>query len=160
MTEFGWSAGQSGGTGPVIVDFYVECGYEGVQVRRHKRSWTPSPRALKPFGKTRLGDPDSEPVKQRGRDEQFGEALSARASNALLLFRALMNVEGVEIRTHVTTLYKSVYLTEKKLLVNQHIYGLSAAQSPVVDISRDPSTNMADTYARSFELVWQKAAST
>ncbi|WP_435112101.1 helix-turn-helix domain-containing protein [Nocardiopsis synnemataformans] len=107
-----------------------------------------------------LGDPESEPVKQRGRDERIGEALSARASNALLLFRTLLDVDGVEIRTHSTVLYNSVYLTEKKLLVNQHIYGLSAAKSPVVEVDRELSPDMAETYARSFELVWKDAEPT
>ncbi|WP_236572266.1 helix-turn-helix domain-containing protein [Nocardiopsis sp. FR4] len=104
-----------------------------------------------------LGNPESEQVKQRGRDERIGEALAARASNALLLFRTLLEVDGVEIRKHSTTLYNSVYLTERKLLVNQHIYGLPAAKSPVVEINRDLSPAMAETYVRSFGLVWQDA---
>lgn len=104
-----------------------------------------------------LGDPESEPVKQRGRDEQIGEALSARASNALLLFRTLLDVDGVEIRMHSTVLYNSIYLTEKKLLVNQHIYGLPAAKSPVIEINRELSPDMAETYVRSFDLVWQRS---
>lgn len=104
-----------------------------------------------------LGDPESEPVKQRGRDERIGEALSARASNALLLFRTLLDVDGVEIRTHSTVLYNSVYLTEKRLLVNQHIYGLPAARSPVVEIDRDASPSISATYKQSFDLAWQGA---
>jgi transcriptional regulator with XRE-family HTH domain len=104
-----------------------------------------------------LGDPESPTVKQRGADERIGEALAARARNALLLFRALREVAGVEIRTHSTVLYNSIYLTEKRLLINQHIYGLPAAKSPVVEIDRDVSPEMAETYVRSFDLVWQDA---
>ncbi|WP_236574559.1 XRE family transcriptional regulator [Nocardiopsis sp. FR26] len=107
-----------------------------------------------------LGDPESEPVKQRGREEQIGEALAARANNALLLFGTLLHVDGVEIRTHSTILYNSVYLTEKKLLVNQHIYGLPAAKSPVMEINRELSPDMANTYARSFDGVWDKSKNT
>lgn len=107
-----------------------------------------------------LGDPESEPVKQRGRDERIGEALSARASNALLLFRTLLEIDGVELRTHSTVLYNSVYLTEKRILVNQHIYGLPAAKSPVVEVDRELSPDMAETYAHSFERVWTNPKST
>lgn len=106
-----------------------------------------------------LGDPGSQPVQQRGKDEQIGDALSARSSNALLLFRTLLGIDGVEIRTHSTVLYNSVYLTENKLLVNQHIYGLPAAKSPVVEIHRELSPSMAETYVRSFDAVWQSANS-
>ncbi|WAE73651.1 XRE family transcriptional regulator [Streptomonospora nanhaiensis] len=106
-----------------------------------------------------LGNPKSQPVQQRGHDEQIGGTLSARVSNALLLFRTLLDIDGIEIRTHSTVLYKSVYLTEKKLLINQHIYGLSAAKSPVVEVNRELSPNMAETYARSFHLVWQNSRS-
>ncbi|WP_026116266.1 hypothetical protein [Nocardiopsis valliformis] len=106
-----------------------------------------------------LGDPESEPVKQRGREEQIGEVLTARANNALLLFGTLLHVDGIEIRTHSTILYNSVYLTEKKLLVNQHIYGLPAAKTPVIEIDRslNLSSSIAETYIGSFDFVWQKA---
>ncbi|WP_232832272.1 helix-turn-helix transcriptional regulator [Nocardiopsis sp. FIRDI 009] len=104
-----------------------------------------------------LGDPDSPEVRQRGEDEEIGDALAARARNALALFRPLLDIEGVEVRTHSTILYNSVYLTEKRLLVNQHIYGLPAAKSPVVEIDRTLSPEMAETYARSFELAWEGA---
>lgn len=101
-----------------------------------------------------LGDPESQPVRQRGQEERAGEALTARAANALMLFRALLDIDGVEIRTHSTTLYNSVYLTEKRILVNQHIYGLPAAKSPVIEIDRALSPDLADTYTSSFDFVW------
>ncbi|MFB8763744.1 XRE family transcriptional regulator [Nocardiopsis alba] len=106
-----------------------------------------------------LGDPESQPVRQRGQEEQAGEALTARAANALMLFRALLDIDGVEIRTHSTTLYNSVYLTEKRILVNQHIYGLPAAKSPVIEIDRTLPPGMAEIYARSFDLVWHNTSS-
>ncbi|WP_223830462.1 helix-turn-helix domain-containing protein [Nocardiopsis quinghaiensis] len=104
-----------------------------------------------------LGDPESEQVKQRGRDEQVGEALPARANNALLLFRALQDIDGVEIRTHSTVLYNSIYLTERTIISNQHIYGMPAAISPVIRINRSSHQAMFDTYAKSFENTWHGA---
>lgn len=104
-----------------------------------------------------LGDPGSQPLKRRGQEERIGEALTARASNALLLFQTLLDIDGIEIRTHSTALYNSVYLTEKRLLVNQHIYGLPAAKSPVIEIDRSLSPDMAETYSESFFAVWNTA---
>jgi hypothetical protein len=40
-------------------------------------------------------------------------------------------VEKIEIRLHRTVLYNSIYRADDQLLVNQHAYGLPAAQAPV-----------------------------
>lgn len=104
-----------------------------------------------------LGDPESQTVRRRGEEEGIREALPARANNALLLFRTLLSVDGVEIRTHSTILYNSIYLTEKRVFVNHHVYGLPAAKSPVAEIDRLASPEMSATYAQSFDLVWQEA---
>ncbi|GAB2481357.1 XRE family transcriptional regulator [Nocardiopsis aegyptia] len=104
-----------------------------------------------------LGDPGAQEVRQRGNDEEIGDALPARARNALMLFRPLLDIDGVDVRTHSTVLYNSVYLTDKRILVNQHVYGLPAAKSPVVEIDRSLSPDMAETYVQSFELAWQTA---
>jgi phosphatidylserine/phosphatidylglycerophosphate/cardiolipin synthase-like enzyme len=106
-----------------------------------------------------LGDPESQPVKQRGKDEEIGENLAARASNSLLPFRKLMNIGSIEIRTHSTILHNSVYMTKKKLLVNQHIYRLPAAKSPAIEINRKATPDMAETYALSFNMVCLNANS-
>lgn len=104
-----------------------------------------------------LGDPESQQVRQRGRDEQIGKVLAARVRNALLLFREILGIEGIEIRTHSTTLYNSVCLTEKRTLVNHHIYGLSAARSPVIEIDQKFSPGMYETCILSFNMVWLRA---
>ncbi|XKK36928.1 XRE family transcriptional regulator [Nocardiopsis sp. ARC36] len=101
-----------------------------------------------------LGDAKSQAVKQRGKDEHIGEALAARANNSLLLFRALLEINGVEIRTHSTILYNSIYSTERKIFANQHIYGLPAAKCPVFEISQITSPEMAKIYLESFDLTW------
>lgn len=102
-----------------------------------------------------LGDPDSQAVKQRGQEEQIGETLSARALNSLLLFRALLDVDGVEIRKHSTTLYSSIYLTERKMIINHHTYGMPASKSPVIEIDRRNSPDMSRMYSASFDLAWK-----
>lgn len=102
-----------------------------------------------------LGDHESQQVRQRGNEEEIGDALPARARNALMLYRPLIDIDGIDIRTHSTVLYNSVYLTEKRILANQHMYGLPAAKSPVIEIDRTLSPAMTETYVRSFDLVWQ-----
>ncbi|ASU61160.1 XRE family transcriptional regulator [Nocardiopsis dassonvillei] len=106
-----------------------------------------------------LGDPYSHSIQHRGNEEQIGETLAARARNALLLFRASLNVEGVEIRVHSTVLYNSIYLTEKKLLINQHSYGFPAAKSPVIEIDCGSSQALSHLYTNSFETVWREGKS-
>jgi transcriptional regulator with XRE-family HTH domain len=104
-----------------------------------------------------LGDPASQTVRRRGEEEGIGETLSARANNALFLFGTLLNVDRVEIRTHSTILYNSIYLTEKRVFVNHHVYGLPAAKSPVIEIDRKASPDMAKTYMQSFDLTWDNS---
>ncbi|MES0832512.1 XRE family transcriptional regulator [Nocardiopsis tropica] len=104
-----------------------------------------------------LGDPDSQSLQQRGDDEQIGAALASRACNALLLFQTALDIDGAEIRIHSTVLYNSLYITEKKILINQHIYGLSASRSPVIGIDFDASWDLPRLYASSFEAVWRDA---
>jgi transcriptional regulator with XRE-family HTH domain len=104
-----------------------------------------------------LGDPNSPQVKQRGREEGIGDALAARARNALALFHPLLKIDGIEIRIHSTTLYNSVYMTEKRILVNQHIYGIPASKSPVLEINQKFFPNMHETYKTSFRVAWNGA---
>ncbi|MFJ9556162.1 XRE family transcriptional regulator [Nocardiopsis sp. NPDC101807] len=106
-----------------------------------------------------LGDSESQTVRRRGEEEGIGETMAARANNALLLFRTLLSIDGVEIRTHSTILHNSLYLTEKKLMVNHHAYGIPAAKSPIFEINRT-NQGMDFTYRRSFSLAWQEAIPT
>jgi hypothetical protein len=51
-------------------------------------------------------------------------------------------------------LYNSIYCADGQLLVNQHAYGIPAAQAPVVCLSSSGSDEMAALYLDSFERVW------
>ncbi|WP_306434494.1 XRE family transcriptional regulator [Actinomadura roseirufa] len=51
-----------------------------------------------------LGDPDGACVAERGSDEGVGESMAAKIRNALVHYRALGKVDGVEIRLHDTVL--------------------------------------------------------
>ncbi|RCV49828.1 helix-turn-helix domain-containing protein [Marinitenerispora sediminis] len=104
-----------------------------------------------------LGDPDSPQVRQRGEEEEIGDAMPAKIRNALVLYRPLLSVDGIEIRLHDTVLYNSIYRADDRLLINQHIYGAPASMTPVLYIDSQTSNDVADLYLQSFERTWQTA---
>jgi len=100
-----------------------------------------------------LGDPDGPNVAERGEEEGIGDAMAAKIRNALTLYRPLCAMENIEIRLHRTVLYNSYYRSDDQLLVNQHSYGIPAAQAPVFCLS-GTGGEMTVLYLDSFERVW------
>jgi transcriptional regulator with XRE-family HTH domain len=101
-----------------------------------------------------LGDPAGPHAAERGEEEGIGDAMRAKIRNALMLYRPLCAVENIEIRLHRTVLYNSVYRADDQLLVNQHTYGIPAAQAPVFCLHDAEGGEMAALYLDSFERVW------
>jgi len=54
-------------------------------------------------------------------------------------------------------LYNSIYRADDQLLVNQHTYGILAAQAPVFCMNNASNGDMAVLYQESFERVWTKS---
>lgn len=104
-----------------------------------------------------LGDADSSHVQQRGQEEKFGHGIESRCRLALMHCRPLLGVPGIELRTHATTLYNSVYRADDQVLVNAHVWGVNAYGAPVWHLRRSASGGMFDTYAESFHAVWETA---
>jgi transcriptional regulator with XRE-family HTH domain len=104
-----------------------------------------------------LGDPQAPHAAERGEEEGIGDAMPAKIRNALALYRPLGAVENVEIRLHRTVLYNSIYRADDQLLVNQHAYGIPAAQAPVFCLHDNGNGEMAALYLDSFERVWASA---
>ena len=100
-----------------------------------------------------LGDPDGPNVADRGEEEGIGDGMAAKIRNALTLYRPLRTMENIEIRLHRTVLYNSIYRADDQLMVNQHTYGVPAAQAPVFCL-RHADSEMAALYLDSFERVW------
>ncbi|TDC65793.1 XRE family transcriptional regulator [Actinomadura sp. GC306] len=105
-----------------------------------------------------LGDPDGTSVAERGSDEGVGESMAAKIRNALVHYRALRDVDGVEIRLHDTVLYNSIYRADGDFLINPHAYGIAASHAPVLHVRRAEEGDMASTYLESFERVWSGAS--
>lgn len=104
-----------------------------------------------------LGDPNSRQVAARGAGEGIGDAIAAKARNALTLFRSLAEIDGAEIRLHRTTLYASIYRADDEIWINTHAYGATASHAPVIQVRHSTPFDMAETYLESFDRVWNEA---
>jgi transcriptional regulator with XRE-family HTH domain len=105
-----------------------------------------------------LGDPDGPNVAERGEEEGIGKAMAAKIRNALTLYRPLAAVQNIEIRLHRAVLYNSIHRADDQLLVNQHTYGIPAAQAPLICLRDTDGGEMAALYSDSFERVWASSA--
>lgn len=72
-------------------------------------------------------------------------------------YRALIGVPGIDIRTHGTTLYNSLYRADDQVIVNAHIFGVNAYSAPVWHLRRHSDGGLFETYADSFSAVWATA---
>jgi hypothetical protein len=104
-----------------------------------------------------VGEPDSPSVNERGAQEGIDEGMAAKIRNALVYYRPLKDVDGIEVRLHRTNLYNSIYRADDTLLINQHAYGVPAAHGPVAHVFRRSDNGMASAYLESFERVWSTA---
>ncbi|MEU9973695.1 XRE family transcriptional regulator [Streptomyces sp. NPDC051014] len=104
-----------------------------------------------------LGDADSSNVQQRGEEEKFGHGIQSRCRIALMHYRPLVGVSGIEVRTHATTLYNSIYRADDQALVNAHVWGVNAYRAPVWHLRRNGKGGIFDTYSDSFAEAWATA---
>jgi hypothetical protein len=104
-----------------------------------------------------IGDETSKSVKRRAVEEGTPGGLEGRIQLHRRYLRDVAGLPGVEIRTHSTTLYNSLFRFDQDLMVNGHAYGEPAGHSPVLHLRRVPGGRMWDHYMRSFETAWATA---
>lgn len=104
-----------------------------------------------------LGDPESPNVAARGNEEKFGHGIESRCQLALMHYRPLVGTPNIEVRTHGTTLYNSIYRADDEMLINGHVWGVNAFGAPVWHLRRGKSGTMVSTYRESFDAVWEQA---
>ena len=104
-----------------------------------------------------LGDSESPQVIARGVEEKFGDGIESRCRLALMHYRALLEIDGIDVRTHRTTLYNSIYRVDDEALINSHMYAINAFGVPVLHIRHIPAGNMFTAYSESFDAVWATA---
>ncbi|AHH17644.1 hypothetical protein NONO_c28520 [Nocardia nova SH22a] len=100
-----------------------------------------------------LGEHESPEVMARAREEGL-PSLPQRCRSTLEYLWETMSSPMVDIRTHRTPLYNSIYRFDDSMLVNTHSYGAYAARSPVQHLQRVPGGQLFDYYLDSFEAVW------
>ena len=106
-----------------------------------------------------LGDPEDAAIVARGEEERFGDGIDSRIRNALRYYAPLVSCPGAELRVHATTLYNSIYRFDGAMLVNTHVYGLTAAQAPLLHLRRLDGGVLFDTYLNSFQAAWDAGRS-
>jgi hypothetical protein len=104
-----------------------------------------------------LGDPSSDAVARRAEEEEIGDGLAARIKLSQRYLRPALDERGIDLRTHATTLYNSLYRFDEDMLINTHVYGAPAAQNPVFHLRRVPGGRLFEHYLTSFERVWATA---
>ncbi|WP_067671979.1 helix-turn-helix domain-containing protein [Nocardia miyunensis] len=101
-----------------------------------------------------LGESDSPEVLARSREEGL-PSLPQRCLSTLEYLRETMDLPMVDIRTHRTPLYNSIYRFDDSMLVNTHSFGAYAAKSPVQHLQNVPGGRLFSYYRDSFEAVWR-----
>ena len=76
-----------------------------------------------------FGDPASEAVAIRDREEGIGDTLAAKIRSSLTYYRPLADVDRCEMRLHSTTLYSSLFRYDDEIMVNPHAYGEPAQRT-------------------------------
>jgi hypothetical protein len=102
-----------------------------------------------------LGDPDSEAVRLRGAEEGIGDDLASRCRLAAAYSLPLRRVAPESVRQTAATLYASILRFDDDLLLNTHLWGNAAAESPVLHIRRRDDGGVFANAIRSFERVWE-----
>lgn len=101
-----------------------------------------------------VGDPDSGPVKARAAELELAWLPDRCRTTASYL--AELADSSVCVRLHGTTLYASQFRFDETLLINTHVHGVWASQSPVLRL--DYSGNaIFQFYDEAFERVWASA---
>lgn len=110
-----------------------------------------------------LGDPSSEQVLLRGREEGIHDDLASRCRLAAKYARAIQysrdnpGSDTGAVRLSGATLYASMFRFDDDVLLNTHLWGSAAGDSPVFHFRLQRDAGIAASAIRSFERVWQNA---
>jgi transcriptional regulator with XRE-family HTH domain len=104
-----------------------------------------------------FGDPASDAVATRGREEGIGDTLAAKIRSALTYYRDIAAAGDAEARLHGCTLYASLFRYDDEIIVNPHAYGEAASANPALHLRRLDGGQVAAHYMDSFDRVWETA---
>jgi hypothetical protein len=106
-----------------------------------------------------LGDPVSEAVRLRGQEEGIDDALAGRCRLAAKYARGIHNADSYTVRLSGATLYASIFRFDDDVLLNTHLWGSPAGDSPVCHFRKRHDAGIAAGAIKSFERVWAAAQS-
>lgn len=106
-----------------------------------------------------VGDPGSSAVHHRGVEEGIGDSLAGRCRMTLNRLETLDEQPGVEIHTHNSPLYVSMFRADQVIVANHHILGSPASDNPAMVIDRADAPDLWDQYETSFERIWAQSRS-
>lgn len=104
-----------------------------------------------------VGDQTSPAVIQRAVEEGTTGGLEGRIQLMRRYLGEVAHLPGVDVRTHGTILYNSIYRFDDQALVNGHAFGSLAGQNPMLHIRHVPDGSIWEHYMRSFDRVWDLA---
>lgn len=145
------------GSAAGVIDVLVHSGTFYAQIQPRIASMLADRAAAGAKVRLCFGDPASEAVTIRDREEQIGGTLAHKIRSSLTYYRPLLEVDGCEVRLHATTLYASLFRYDNEILVNPHAYGEAGSANPVLHLRRLDGAGLFDHYAHSFGRVWETA---
>jgi transcriptional regulator with XRE-family HTH domain len=104
-----------------------------------------------------FGDPDSDAVAIRDREEGINGTLAAKIRSSLTYYRELAASGECEVRLHSCTLYASLFRYDDEIMVNPHAWGEPSSANPVLHLRRLDGGQVAVHYMASFDRVWETA---
>jgi transcriptional regulator with XRE-family HTH domain len=104
-----------------------------------------------------FGNPDSQAVDIRDREEGLRGALAHKIRASLTYYQSLPDVPGCEVRLHGATLYASIFRYDDNMFANPHMWGAPASANPLLHLRRLEGSGWFDGYRRSFDDVWSTA---
>jgi transcriptional regulator with XRE-family HTH domain len=104
-----------------------------------------------------LGDPDSQAVLLRGHEEGIDADMASRCRLAIKYASGIHYVDPDAVRLSAATLYASIFRFDDDVLLNTHLWGAGAPESPIFHFHRQTNRGIAASAIDSFERVWAAA---
>lgn len=105
-----------------------------------------------------VGDPAARSMVIRGEEEGIGNSVNARCRNTVELLTPYAAAAGLQVRTHQTTLYTSIFRVDDNVIANFHIFGSPGRNNPVMTFARNDEPRLWATLEQAFAAVWDGAA--
>jgi hypothetical protein len=105
-----------------------------------------------------IGDPDSEHLAYRDREEGTPLTLVVRIQTTLTAWAPLLSLPGFELRYQDMPLYNSVFRFDDEMLVTPHLYATPGSQAPMLHLRRLGAGGLFSRFAGHFEAAWNVSA--